>query len=244
MAEKYTGIRTGNTIKATDMETALDRKEEVSNKKGAITDSSTEYPSSKAVYTALSGKSDAGHTHSIYEAKQDKLTAAQLAAVESGITAAKVQTYDSYTTQLSNLVFFPKGTILTFNSDAWNGASAAFKNIWKVCNGQNSTPDLRNKFLRGGESSGATGTGKKTLSQSELPAHTHGVNDPGHSHTTNASLVSAFATFPQAAVTGYIVSNASISSSVTNISIESAGNGQEFDIIPAFYTVIYIMKVA
>ncbi|MDR1453508.1 MAG: hypothetical protein LBJ25_06005 [Candidatus Margulisbacteria bacterium] len=46
-----------------------------------------------------------------------------------------------------NLAFFPKGTILIYTSDAWNNSpTVTFKDIWKICDGNNGTPDLTNKF--------------------------------------------------------------------------------------------------
>jgi hypothetical protein len=88
-----------------------------------------------------------------------------------------------------NLTFFPKGTILTFNSTAWSNASAAFKTIWKICDGQNGTPDLSGRFLRGGASSGVTGGADSvtlTAGHVPIPAHTHtfsGTSSGGTSHT-------------------------------------------------------------
>ncbi|MDR1997950.1 MAG: hypothetical protein LBQ83_06475 [Candidatus Margulisbacteria bacterium] len=96
-----------------------------------------------------------------------------------------------------NLTFFPKGTILTFNSTAWSNASTDFKTIWKICDGQNGTPNLTGRFLRGGASSGTTGSPTSgtfsgadsvTLAASHvpIPAHTHafsGTSSGGTSHT-------------------------------------------------------------
>jgi hypothetical protein len=139
-----------------------------------------------------------------------------------------------YAADILNLTFFPKGTILTFSSTAWSATSTEFKNIWKICNAANHTadpniPDLTNKFLRGAESSGATGGADNqnvTLTASHLPSHnheatglslsgldvsglkaisggshehtlsgkassagvhSHGVTDPGHSHSIKLS---------------------------------------------------------
>ena len=182
-------------------------------------------------------------------------------------------------TDITDLTFFPKGTILTFSSEAWDSTSAEFKEIWKICNASNheanpAIPDLTDKFLRGAESSGATGDGKKTLSVSELPEHnhpngtlaasggehTHGVNDPGHSHpcpahhdeAANNSANFTWGGSPASTnlytgskTTGITVKtdNSAHSHSISG-AIGDTGSGAEFDVIPAFYTVIYIMKVA
>jgi hypothetical protein len=87
---------------------------------------------------------------------------------------------------INNLTFFPKGTILTFSSTAWGATTAEFKNIWKVCNAANhvadpnNVPDLTDKFLRGAESSDFTtalgaDSQSVTLTSANLPEHKHEV---------------------------------------------------------------------
>lgn len=64
------------------------------------------YATTAAMNTALSAKADSSALNSLatkteLNAKQDSLTTAQLNAVNSGITAAKVSTYDGYATQIA-----------------------------------------------------------------------------------------------------------------------------------------------
>jgi hypothetical protein len=88
-----------------------------------------------------------------------------------------------YASDILNLTFFPKGAILTFSSAAWSATSAEFKNIWKVCNAANhaadpTIPDLTNVFLRGAESSGATGgADSQSVTAAQLPAHNHAAGE-------------------------------------------------------------------
>jgi hypothetical protein len=90
-----------------------------------------------------------------------------------------------YAADILNLTFFPAGAILIFSSAAWSAASAEFKNIWKVCNAANHAtnpiiPDLTNRFLRGADSSGATGGADSqsvTLTANNLPTHNHGLSE-------------------------------------------------------------------
>ncbi|MDR1113830.1 MAG: hypothetical protein LBL50_01915 [Candidatus Margulisbacteria bacterium] len=173
-------------------------------------------------------------------------------------------------TDITDLTFFPKGTILIFSSAAYNAASTGFKNIWKICDGQNGTPNLVNTFLRGGVSSGSTGgTDSITLKKENLPAHNHNhtlsVEDSTHGHSlrggswggTNCDgLTSSYQIAGRNQVwgadgyyerardgTSYISANTHKHTLLGSIS-SSTGGDQAFSIIPKYYTVIYIMKVA
>jgi len=88
----------------------------------------------------------------------------------------------------------PPGVILL-----WSGAAAAVPAGWALCNGQNGTPNLLNRFVvaaGGAYSVGATGgsadaalvahshTVSASGSTSGAGGHSHSVNDPGHAHST------------------------------------------------------------
>ena len=73
----------------------------------------------------------------------------------------------------------------------WSGAVATIPSGWFLCDGQNNTPDLRNKFIIGAGDTyafGATGGSADAV----LVGHDHAVtatststsdvNDPGHKH--------------------------------------------------------------
>ena len=97
-------------------------------------------------------------------------------------------------TQLSsNLVnsFVPIGGIIM-----WSGTIAEAEALtnWRICDGQNGTPDLRDKFVLGVGSSTAASTANQgdtnndnsiTLSEGQMPSHNHNITDNGHSHTIN-----------------------------------------------------------
>ena len=99
---------------------AVATKEASANKVTSISDTSTDtqYPSAKAVYTALSKKQNTLTIDSALSStstnpvqnkvintalsgKQATLSEAQLSAANSGITSAKVTTYDGYASQIS-----------------------------------------------------------------------------------------------------------------------------------------------
>lgn len=83
--------------------------------------------------------------------------------------------------------YLPVGAIMDWYGTATQAAvQAAWGPGWALCDGTNGTPDLRNRFRIGAGSSYATGaaggTTSYTLSQANLPPHSHGVNDPTHAH--------------------------------------------------------------
>ena len=90
----------------------------------------------------------------------------------------------------SNLVnsFVPIGGIIM-----WSGTVAEAEALtnWRICDGSNGTPDLRDKFVLGVGSSANASTAAKgeaggsntiTLSEGQMPAHNHNITDNGHNH--------------------------------------------------------------
>jgi microcystin-dependent protein len=152
-------------------------------------------------------------------------------------------------TDITDLTFFPRGTILMFSSEAWSMTSAVFKTIWKICDGSNGTPNLIGRFLRGGSSSDFTTDGGAdsqsiTLSINNMPSHSHEVNDPGHAHTTawGTGWPEGGGNYGGAEYGG----SQPTGDSFTDISIQNTGRGQPFTVntLPKYFTVIYIMKIA
>lgn len=80
---------------------------------------------------------------------------------------------------------FPPGGIIM-----WSGSTGTIPSGWLLCDGNNSTPDLRDRFIVGAGSSYAVGTtggnATTTLSTANLPSHTHsfsGTTDSGGAHS-------------------------------------------------------------
>lgn len=85
----------------------------------------------------------------------------------------------------------------------WSGIAAAIPAGFKLCDGTNSTPDLRNKFIVGAAGAyavGSTGgtadtvitahthTATSTFAGDQMSSHTHGVTDPKHQHITGVGV--------------------------------------------------------
>ena len=157
----------------------------------------------------------------------------------------------------------------------WSGAVVDIPVPYRICDGTNSTPDLRNRFIIGAGTTYAVNaiggnighthtlggeTGNTVLTVDQMPAHTHGITDPGHNHFVGGS--GYFATgstyeprSPGAPGNPFVdVPYVSSDVKVTNISIQSTGsNGghtHSFSTttattnnLPPYYALAYIMKV-
>ena len=67
----------------------------------------------------------------------------------------------------------------------WSGAIAAIPATWYLCDGNNSTPNLADKFIRSGSGVGSTGGADTvSLSTAELASHTH--TQTAHTHSQSA----------------------------------------------------------
>ena len=92
---------------------------------------------------------------------------------------------------LTGIVAIPTGAILL-----WSGSTASIPSGFVICDGTNSTPDLRNFFVVGAGDTyavGATGgSNTVTLAETNLPGHTHSVSgttasDGAHTHNVSGN---------------------------------------------------------
>jgi hypothetical protein len=165
----------------------------------------------------------------------------------------------SYTTSSFLKSLLPVGMITL-----WYGRSTNVPSGWAICDGSNGTPDLRNKFVIGGDADSATSattsiTGSPTVIGGSKDAiiveHFHTatsvVNDPGHFHNIreyirpiDGSDSEGDATISSSA--GYTSTNY-ISSTQTNITVETSvsstgTSGINANLVP-YHALYYIMKI-
>ena len=90
--------------------------------------------------------------------------------------------------RLTNSSLFVTGMIII-----WNGAQNAIPSGWVICDGNNNTPDLRNRFIIGAGSGGSYspgdtgGAASVTLSVAQMPSHSHSTNSHAHSFSGNTA---------------------------------------------------------
>jgi hypothetical protein len=179
----------------------------------------------------------------------------------TGTPTAPTASTGTNTTQLASTAFVQSaiGAALSGVIVMWSGTIATIPSGWVLCNGSNSTPDLRNRFIIGAHSDSAgvaytTITGSNTQTGGSKDAitvshtHTATVTDPGHNHpplspaTTfwgnNATATSgspggsgeAASLTTGNRTTGITVANSTEGSSGTNANL------------PTYYALAYIMK--
>lgn len=138
----------------------------------------------------------------------------------------------------------------------WSGSVASIPAGWYLCNGANSTPDLRGKFVLGAGGAyavGATGGAEThTLTVAEMPAHNHGggvhnhgITDPGHYHTIGHVASDQDGSGSNGSISG----SSNTSTAYTGISINNSGTiinteggGGAHNNMPPYYALCFIMK--
>jgi microcystin-dependent protein len=153
----------------------------------------------------------------------------------SGLTAANAQ---AAVDELAARPVVPTGLI-----SMWSGASAP--SGWALCDGTNGTPDLRDRFIVG--SGGAYTTGDTggansvTLTESEMPSHTHTNNSSSSMggyglirRSTGPNTVQSVDNSP---------GEPDLVSSPIALVNYSTGGGQSHENRPPYYALAFIMKL-
>lgn len=173
-------------------------------------------------------------------------------AAAAGVTSTEFGYLDGVTSSLQTQInsVIPSGVILL-----WSGSTSNIPTGWVLCDGQNSTPDLRDRFVVGAGSTYAVdatgGAASVTLTSDQMPSHNHTatststVTDPGHSHTyrlINPSGGSGSSSRYGNDATGTTSTSTTGISVSTSTTIGSTGGGQSHENRPPYYALAYIMK--
>lgn len=142
----------------------------------------------------------------------------------------------------------------------WSGSINAIPTGWALCNGQNGTPNLVDRFIVGAGSKYSVGdiggADTVTLTTSQLPSHTHSsgtlsTNTTGsHTHDmretigflTNAGSGSDQA-FKYVNMEPTLTSSAGSHSHTISGSTGSTGSGSSHENRPPYYALAFIMKL-
>ena len=132
----------------------------------------------------------------------------------------------------------------------WYGDTSNIPGGWVLCNGQNGTPDLRNRFVIGaGDNFSAGDTGGNnllTLTEANLPSHRHFVvsNSLGGQNRTNSN-VSANNQVRKGTGAGNLYESYNLASTGSDAAAgrsSAVGSGTPFDNKPNYHALCYIMK--
>ena len=133
----------------------------------------------------------------------------------------------------------------------WYGNTGNIPGGWVLCDGNNSTPDLRDRFVIGAGTADHTpgstgGSNSVTLSEANLPSHRHFVvsNSFGGQNRTGSN-VSANNQVAKGTGAGNLYESYNLASTGGSASAgrsSSVGSGTAFDNKPLYHALCYIMK--
>ena len=124
----------------------------------------------------------------------------------------------------------------------WKGSVASIPSGWKLCNGSNGTPDLRNRFVVGAGSSYSVnargGANSVTVYTSNMPSHSH-ANNSSYAVYTGAS---SSGTYKMPKKIKNVTWSYSYGQLVNMGSTKPTGGGAALENRPPYYALAYIMR--
>ena len=123
----------------------------------------------------------------------------------------------------------------------WSGSIVSIPTGWLICDGTNSTPDLRDRFVVGAGTTyavNATGGSANAI----VPSHTHTATDSGHTHGYNESSGGALSFDGPGGGTWRGLSAATTATGVANITVSTTGVSPTNANLPPYLALAYIMK--
>jgi hypothetical protein len=160
-------------------------------------------------------------------------------------TGTTLQTLDNLYPILQNAPtsapVLPSGCILM-----WSGSIGSIPSGFVICDGTNSTPDLRDRFIIGAGNTYAVGaTGGSTDAIVVSHTHTATVTDPSHTHTVTNAVFQSIGGGSGGAGGGTLTGTTlSINSATTGITVANSTTGVSGTNanLPPYYALAYIMK--
>ena len=136
----------------------------------------------------------------------------------------------------------PSGAIIL-----WSGSIGSIPSGYVICDGTNSTPDLRDRFVVAAGNTysvGQTGGSADAIVVSHTHTATSVVTDPGHVHTYTTSsspgtLANGYIGGTSSNTTSTVSAVTGITVATTNATAGTSGTGANN---PLFYALAYIMK--
>lgn len=165
----------------------------------------------------------------------DKIEDADLFVLEQNGEAKKLQgnkllEYSSGGNHGAGSGTIPRGLIAI-----WSGDESDIPDGWHLCDGEDGTPDLRDKFVLGAginhKAKTRGGAETVTLTTSEIPYHTHTYsesNGAGYAQGVDINASGARLFSLGSAKTGYT---------------SGVGSGKAHENMPPYYALCYIMKM-
>jgi hypothetical protein len=138
----------------------------------------------------------------------------------------------------------------------WGGLAQDIPAGWRLCDGANGTPDLRDRFVKGATVAGVAG-GSAThqhAAHTGVITHTHPVSDPTHAHdqrrhNATTGVGSGITTAPDTSSTTPVSMGPTTASVATGVAVSEPVGGvaslthSAVSHEPAFYTLCFIQKV-
>lgn len=158
------------------------------------------------------------------------------ASLVTGLTKVWAGVNDTVTELATAGASLPSGLIAI-----WKGSTSTIPDGWVLCDGQNGTPDLQDKFILGaGNSYGVGNTGGEEthrLTVNEMPSHTHDTS--GSSATFSLGLRNGGKNSVTANRSDIIQSEIDVNLS---LDLGYSGGSSAHNNMPPYYALCYIMK--
>jgi hypothetical protein len=165
----------------------------------------------------------------------------------TGTPLAPTASSGTNTTQIATTAFVATAVTAAMPSGGiilWSGSVATIPTGWVLCNGSNSTPDLRDKFIVGAGSTyavAATGGSANAI----VVSHTHTITDAGHNHdivTRNGGSGTRYIDYNNTGPGSTLINVAETTTETTGITVNSTGSSGTNANLPPYYALCYIMK--